>query len=476
MTLRSISNVTATWTDSGTVYTGVGVNVYAISYSSTSRPFDVRVNGGSIFSVDTSGTIRGNTVNALFNTANAAYNFANNLAVTTGDPSFAFRHANSAYNLANNLVVTSASAFNATNVSFSTANAAYNFANNLAVSSGDPSFAFRHANAAFGVANASFNKANTALQNTSGVSFNGDFYVPNGNFGVGSSTAYGKFNVVGGRSYCIANSEIYALGVGYNSSTGGYYYLGATNNSTPDLVFSQVGGLERMRITNDGNVGIGVTSPTAKLNINPGNAQYPTCLLIAPTSHASSRRSSITLDNWVIAQDMAGNGTKDFGIYSLVDSSWRVSIDTSGNFNAVGNISGNFPSLFQSSAQANTSADRSLGYSTSWTDHLAVSFTTTKAGPIYAGVVFAMTYESAAVQGEAQFVLSGAASKTSQYMAVAQQSDANRARGAHSMTWMFGNCPAGSYTLTLQVRNNGSGSTWILNNYLGFDTLYTSYM
>jgi len=141
-----------------------------------------------------------------------------------------------------------------------------------------------------------------------------------------------------------------------------------------------------------------------------------------------------------------------------------------------GNLSAGFPGLFQSSTQATTSADRSLGVSASWTDHLSVTFTTTKAGPIYAGAVFAMSYESGTVVGEGQLVLSGAASKTSQYMSIAQQSDQNRARGAHSMTWMFGNCPAGSYTLTLQVRNNGSGSTWILNYYQGFDTLYTSYM
>lgn len=141
-----------------------------------------------------------------------------------------------------------------------------------------------------------------------------------------------------------------------------------------------------------------------------------------------------------------------------------------------GNLYASFPGLFQSSTQATTSTDRSLGVSASWTDHLSVTFTTTKTGPIYAGAVLAMSYESGTVVGEGQLVLSGAASKTSQYMSIAQQSDQNRARGAHSMTWLFGNCPAGSYTLTLQVRNNGSGSTWILNYYQGFDTLYTSYM
>ena len=159
--------------------------------------------------------------------------------------------------------------------------------------------------------------------------------------------------------------------------------------------------------------------------------------------------------------------------YDYNDTNYYCDPNSTTNLNT---LYANFPSLFQSSTQATTSTDRSLGYSTSWTNHLSVAFTTTKRGPIYCGMVLAMTYESAAVQGEAQFVLTGAASKTSQYMAVAQQSDQNRARGAHSMTWLFGDCPAGSYTLYLQVRNNGSGSTWILNNFLGFDTLYCSYM
>lgn len=101
MTLRSISNVTSTWTDSGTAYTGIGLNVYATSYNSVSKPFDVRVNGESKFSVDVTGTLRSNTVNIMFATANAAYTFANNLSVSSGDPSYAFGRANQAYTAAN---------------------------------------------------------------------------------------------------------------------------------------------------------------------------------------------------------------------------------------------------------------------------------------------------------------------------------------------------------------------------------------
>jgi hypothetical protein len=82
--------------------------------------------------------------------------------------------------------------------------------------------------------------------------------------GIGTSSPASKFVVSGGRTDLTANSETYALGVRYSSGTG-IYYIGASNSATPDLVFSQVGGSERVRFTNDGNVGIGTSSPAQKL-------------------------------------------------------------------------------------------------------------------------------------------------------------------------------------------------------------------
>lgn len=45
-----------------------------------------------------------------------------------------------------------------------------------------------------------------------------------------------------------------------------------------------------------------------------GSAQFPTAVSISPSTHASSRRALIHMDDWDIYQDVSGNGTKDFAI------------------------------------------------------------------------------------------------------------------------------------------------------------------
>jgi hypothetical protein len=87
-----------------------------------------------------------------------------------------------------------------------------------------------------------------------------------GNVGIGISAPTSKLHVSGGRTDLTANSETFALGVRYNSS-GGLYYIGATNSATPDMVFSQVGGSERMRLTNAGDLLVGTTSSKAAITV-----------------------------------------------------------------------------------------------------------------------------------------------------------------------------------------------------------------
>jgi hypothetical protein len=78
-------------------------------------------------------------------------------------------------------------------------------------------------------------------------------------------------------------------------------------------------------------LGIGVV-PTNALNVATGSGQFAVAALISPSTHATSRRSGLALDEWLILQDTAGNGTKDFSIYQAgTASATRAIINTSGN-------------------------------------------------------------------------------------------------------------------------------------------------
>jgi hypothetical protein len=98
---------------------------------------------------------------------------------------------------------------------------------------------------------------------------------PSGGFvGIGTTSPAGKLEVVGGRSFFGPASETYAVGVRY-VSTGGAFYFGASDaTATPDGVFSQAGGSERMRISNAGNVGIGYTTTQSGALLAVNGAGY----------------------------------------------------------------------------------------------------------------------------------------------------------------------------------------------------------
>ena len=129
--------------------------------------------------------------------------------------------------------------------------------------------------------------------------------------------------------------------------------------------------------------------------------------------------------------------------------------------------------LFNNSVEATTSTNRAIGYSTAWTDHLSATITLSKAGPVCVSALFANFYESGAVDGWAYIFISSG--NSSYAYSVGQQGTANMGMGSHSLLHIFGNIPAGTYTVTLRVRNLGSGSNWILNNFIGYDGLYVMY-
>ena len=84
-------------------------------------------------------------------------------------------------------------------------------------------------------------------------------------------------------------------------------------------------------------LGIG-TAPTRSLHVATGVGQFSNAVLVSPSTHATSRRSGVALDEWLLAQDSSGDGTKDFTVYQAGTANLaRAIINTSGNV-CVGNV------------------------------------------------------------------------------------------------------------------------------------------
>jgi hypothetical protein len=127
------------------------------------------------------------------------------------------------------------------------------------------------------------------------------------------------------------------IGCDVDAATGSGDMAGRIVFSTsPDGSASPV---ERMRITSAGNVGINNNNPTERLVVSTGSGQFENAIRVGASTHATSRRASVALDEWLLLQDVNGNGTKDFGIFR---GATRLCIDTNGSV-GIGTVSPNAP-------------------------------------------------------------------------------------------------------------------------------------
>jgi hypothetical protein len=92
-----------------------------------------------------------------------------------------------------------------------------------------------------------------------------------------------------------------------------------TNISFTTTPNGSVTSLERMRIDQNGNVGIGTATPASPLTVATGPGEFTPALAVLPSTHATSRGAMLLLDQWAVLQDLNGTGVKDFTIWQQGD-------------------------------------------------------------------------------------------------------------------------------------------------------------
>ena len=193
------------------------------------------------------------------------------------------------------------------------------------------------------------------------------------NIGIGTTSPATKFHVNGSvATPILAQSSLSTVYSQYQNS-GGSAYVGSTGNALQFLV--NAAGNEAMRIDSSGNVGIGTTSPSYKMDVNVGSSggairAYNTANTNTAYLRATNSQSSVQM-----GEDGTGGFVEQIGAYPLrffannieaarINSSGNLLVGTTSdtpNSQTAGYLTfGNIGGKYGANAFTDSSSDRTI--------------------------------------------------------------------------------------------------------------------
>lgn len=110
-----------------------------------------------------------------------------------------------------------------------------------------------------------------------------------------------------------------------DGTAGLYYYNGSSwiyiINATTSTLPVANGGTGVTSSTGSGSLVLSTSPSLTTPSISSGSDATPSSIFISPTTHATSKRTTVRIDNWLLLQDFSANGTKNFSISERVSSS-----------------------------------------------------------------------------------------------------------------------------------------------------------